>query len=1065
MKRRWNLPDFSMRHPVTVSMAVVTVIGFGLIALQRTSVEFMPPMDFPFLGAFIPYPGATPAQVEQEIAIPAEGEFQTISGLKHMFSNSSSEGCFIGVEFDWGVDMSQALADMRDRIERLRLVMPESADRIFVRHFKLESVPVLMMGLSREGDYDEFIDRVDRDVLPKLQRVDGVANVELMGYEPKSIMVDIDQQAMLAHGVSLYELIMTLNVANVDVGVGELYEGGQKHFVRAEGKMEGIADYAELRLGNGLHLRDVATGGYRSREQDWHMSIDGNRQVFMMITKDSSANAVEVCSRVMDELDRALAHPTLKGTEKHVFFNQGTMIEGALSGLKKSAVIGAGLSIAVLFFFMWRIRPTLIVALSIPASMVAALLFMYASGMSLNMITMMSLIIAVGMVVDNSIVVMENMYRHQELGTEIKESCRRGAAEVGLAVVASTATSVAVFLPVFFMDTGQLSVFTRQFALPVSVAMIASLIIALSVIPLAVSKLRRHKRTPMERLRQWQVRSTASAAMSPIGWVRGAYIAGLRWSVRNRVGAVILLVALIVLTATVPMRKMPFRAVPQLDQRMIEVDIELDPNYDMAAADQIFSEVASMLDARRDELGIKNVLKDYTARGGEIQAFLVQHDDLPAGESYSYTTDEVMDIVWQLLPERAPGARFTVSTGGEERGAGSEQTRISLRLQGDDAETLERMSEVLIAEIERMPGLTDVRKSTERAQQEIRLRVDNILAERAGIDATQVAQTVGFALMGTELSRIKQGGREISVWAQFQEADRRDRANLDNVMLAGQGGEGGEGAGGQLVTLNQLITTSKGVTPQVINRRDGKNFIFITASAARGDFMRAMGALQKLVTDFELPVGYSLGFGDEIANLQEDRNNFGSTLIMSLLLIYVVMAALFESLILPMSILTTVPLAFMGVAWVIFGASLYSNGVAMDTIGFIGCVLMVGVVVNNGIVIVDRINSLRREGMEREAAIMQAGADRLRPVLMTALTTILGSLPLVAPLIFPRIGNPATISLGCAMIGGLTTGTFLTLYVVPLFYTMLDDLQGWFARYCSGVAALFRRRRADKAAL
>ncbi len=1062
-KRRISLPEYAMKHPVTISMIVVSVVSFGLISLQRTPAEFMPPMALPFLGAFIPYFGATPAQVEQEIAIPAEGEFQTLPGLKHMSTNSSSDGCFVGLEFDGGIDMTQALADVRDRIERLRLVLPENADRIFVRHFKLESFPVLMVGLSSHGDYDRFVDLVDRDLLPKLQRVEGVAEVELMGYDQKSIMVDIDQQAMLAHGVSLYEFIMTLTVANVDVGIGQLYDAGRKHYVRAEGKMEGIEDYAGLRLSNGLHVSDVASGGYRAREEEEFQSIDGNRQVFMMITKDSEANTAETCKEVLAQLNSVLATPKFTGTEQHIFFNQGKIIDSSLHGLKEAALVGAGLCILVVFLFLWRIRPTLIVALSIPGSMVVAFLYMYATGMSLNLITMMSLIIAVGMVVDDSIVVIENIYRHQDLGEDRWESARKGATEVALAVVASTATSIAVFTPVFFMKQGQMSIIMKAFATPVAVSLTASLFISLTVIPLAVSRLKYHPRSPMERYRAWreggQEKSRwwigrAFKRIQPIHWIDSIYTVGLRWSIEHRLAAMLVLAGIVAVTIAVPVRNLQLKAVPTVDRRVVNVQIELDPNFDMPKAGAMFNEVEKMLDARRAELGIKHLFKEYSVRGGSVQAFLVQAEDLKPGEDYPYTTEQVRNIVWDLLPERIPGARVTVAEGGggfnmDDDGGG--RGGISLRLRGDDAEQLERYSETLVAELEQLPGLTDVRKNTERAEQEIQLKVDNVLAERAGIDAMQVAQTVGFALMGTELSRIKQGSREIQVWAQFQEKDRRGRSNLDNVMLTG--------SKGSLVTLNQLVTTRKGTTPQTINRRDGKNFVFISAQAAQGDLKSAMQQMSKVVAEFDLPVGYSLDYGDEIMNLQEDQTNFGSTLLMAVLLIYIVMAALFESLVLPLSILTSVPLAFLGVAWMVFLAHLRSSTVAMDTIGFIGCVLMVGVVVKNGIVIVDHVNQLRKEGMARFEAVMLGGSHRLRPVLMTALATILGAAPLMAPLISPRWGSPATISLGCAMIGGLITGTVLTLFVVPLFYTLVDDVQMWFGRYFSGMKALVSRRK------
>ena len=1060
MKKRRSLPELAMSRPVTVSMLVITLIGLGAIAAQRTAVEFMPPMDLPFLGAFIPYLGATPAQVEQEIAIPAEGQFRTLPNLREMYTSSSGDGCFISLNFEWGTDMTDALSEVRDRMERLRLVLPESADRIFVRHFSLSSLPVMQVGLSRKGDHGFFADLVDREVVDKLLRLDGVADVEVFGHDEKMIMIDLDQQAMLAHDVSLYELILKLNTANVDVGVGELNDGETKYQVRTLSPATTIAEYADLNLNRGLRLGDVAQGGYRARDPEMHFSIDGQRNMFLLITKKSEANTVATCAAVIEELDRILELPIMEGTEKHVFFNQGDIITGALNGLKQAAGIGGIMSLLVLFTFLRRIRPTLIVALAIPGSIVAAFVFMFASGMTLNLITMMSMILAIGMVVDNSIVVIENIYRHQEMGKNAYDSARDGASEVSLAIIAATSTTAVVFLPVFYMQNGQMAIFTRQFALPVTVSLVASLVLALTVIPLAVSRLKHYENSPMERYRRWSAVDSGAGttgwcgakkarklvsqvfrSFRPIVWVREGYVRVLGLSMRNRLATTLILAAVVWVTIRWPMANMPFQAIPSIDARIVKVEVEFDPNFDMAMAGDLMDEVDSMLAARREELGIRNILKHYTVRSGELTMFLLQGKDVPRAQSFPYSTEEVVDIVWHLLPESVPGARFTVLTGMEERGAGSSQSRVSLRLEGDDTETLDAYAGRLMAILGTLPELTDMRKSTERAQQEIQLKIDGVLASRAGIEPMRVAQTVGFALMGTELSRIKSGGKEISVWAQFQAEDRKNRANLDNVMI--------RGSTGSMVMLNQLVTSRKADTPRRINRRNGKNFVYVTASTAGPNLANVRYSLRNIVDSFELPTGYSLVLGDELRGLQEDQSNFFSILLLAVVLIFIVMSALFESCLIPLSILTSVPLAFLGVIW-----TMYLTGTPMDTIAFIGCILMVGVVVNNGIVIVDHITNLRRQGLSRFDAIIRSGHDRIRPVLMTALTTILGATPLVAPLVFERIGQPATVSLGCALIGGLTAGTLLTLFVVPLFYTFVDDFQRWIMSYLGSVSRL-----------
>ncbi|PCJ51214.1 MAG: hypothetical protein COA73_18210 [Candidatus Hydrogenedentota bacterium] len=683
MKR--SLPALALARPVTVTMMLITLIGFGAITAVRIPIEFMPPMDLPFLGAFIPYPNATPAQVEQEIAIPAEGEFRTLPNLAEMYTNSSSDGTFISMRFEWGTNMTEAIAEVRDRIERLRLVMPEGADKIFMRHFSLESIPIMQVGLGRKGNYDEFADLVDKEVIPKLLRLDGVADVEVYGYNQKNIMVDLDQQALLSHNVSLYELIMTLDTANVDVGVGQFTEGNTKYHVRAESMLASIEDYDGLLLSNGTRLGDVAKGGFRSRESDFHFAIDGKREMFLIITKESEANTAATCKAVVEELNAIMADPMMIGTQQFIFFNQGDIISGALNGLRKSSLYGGAMALVVLFLFLRRVRPTIIVALAIPGSLVGALVAMYSMGMTLNLITMMSMIIAVGMVVDNAIVVIENIYRYQDMGYDKYESARRGAGEVSMAIIAATTTTVVVFIPVFYVDSGQLSVFMRQFAIPVSVALISSLVLALTVIPLAVSRFSQYENSPMERMRktfgspdEGRRASGMQRVMGVVGFfnpvrqLRKVYMYFLREGMKHRLASFLLLAGIIALTIQVPLKKMGFQQMPSSDRRVVDIDIQLDPNYSMEMADGLFQSIESAIDNRREELGVKHLFKNYSARGGEISIYLLQDKDMPSDfAAFPYSSEEVVNILWHLLPERSPGAEFTISTGGGNRGGGS----------------------------------------------------------------------------------------------------------------------------------------------------------------------------------------------------------------------------------------------------------------------------------------------------------------------------------------------------------------------------------------------------------
>jgi HAE1 family hydrophobic/amphiphilic exporter-1 len=1025
-----NLPKLAMQRPITVAMVVVTVIGLGIITARRTPVDFLPALDLPFLAVFIPYPGATPEQVEQEITIPAEGEFRTLSSLNQLYSQSSGDGATLMFLFDWGTDMPQALADVRDRIERVRLVLPDAASQIWVRHFSSDTLPVMQIGLSRAQTQslfpnplqgDAFAQLARTDLLPRLKRLPDIAEIQLWGGDESAIMIELDQHALSRQQLSIYQLVNTLQESNVDTSVGALIDGRSKYFVRALGQFEGPEDLFNFNIAQGLRLKDVAGFDFRSREVEQRYEIDGEPQLFLLVTKKAGANSVAACQAVLDEIEQTLTTPAYAGVKHYVFFNQGEVILSALNGLRMSGAYGGAMALIVLLLFLRRLRPTVVVSLAIPGSLLVAFIYMYFYGMTLNLISMMSFIIAIGMVIDNSIVVMENIYRYEKLGLSPKESAHRGASEVALAILAATSTTAVVFVPVIFMQNGEMAIFTKNFAVPVTVALGASLLIALTVIPVALGHFRHGKLdTPVVP----RPKPTPSR-FNPGPRMMTAYITALRAATRWRLAALLLLAAVIWVSIEIPLKGMGSQNTPAVDRRQITIEVDFDNNYDLAMADDVFGQLESVLSDRREELGIKHVFKNYSARGGSFTLFLN-----PPGADAPYSSEDVMSILWYLLPERIPGGELEFQSQADTLVTTGGKGQVSIRIMGDDMAVLERYAERFATEMEALPSIIEAKTGIERVQKEIQLHVDEVLADRAGITPAMIAQTVGFALLGTRMPDYIQDGREIPVWTQFREADRKTRANLDNVLVLGETG--------RLIPLNQLVTTKKVDTPRSISRLDGKNYVQVSAHTSSKDMAALQADMQHIAGSFELPPGYSISLGEEFEGLEENLNNFFTSLILAIFLIYIVMSALFESTLLPLSILTSVPLAFIGVVW-----AMYLTHTPLDTVSFIGCILMVGVIVNNGIVIVDHINTLRRTGLERTEAIIQAGRDRIRPVLMTAITTILGALPIA---IGGTPGRDAVVGLGRAMIGGLAAGTLLTLFVVPLFYLFIDDVRTWSLR-------------------
>jgi len=1054
---RFSLPGFAIKRPITVIMAVITVIGLGVIAWHKTPLKFMPEMDFPFVFCFIPYSGATPEQVEREVAIPAEGEFRTISNLDRIRTYSNESGCEIFMRFDWGVDMGLATSEVRDRIERLKLVLPDEIDHILVQRFNSGSIPVLAFGIFREGNEEEFAHIVRTVLRPKMMRLPGVADVEVLTSKPeREILIEFDQNVLRSHNLPVYQVIAQLQAASLNISVGKLVDGETKHYVRVLGELRRPEELAELVVGpHGLRLKDVAKVGFNTREVDWHYEIDGKGGAILLLRKESEANTVATCRAILAELDRVKTDPVFEGADFFIFFDQSAMILTALGNLYTSAKYGGVMAVAVLFLFLRRVRPTLLVALAIPSSLVCAFVFMFFAGMTLNVLTMVSLIVAIGMLVDNSIVVVENIDRHRTLGHGAVESAQRGASEVGLAITASTLTTMVVFVPVAYMESGEMATYTREFAAPMVIALAASLVIALTVTPLATSRMRERKHLRIYAMAQGLTRTGAHVlgrrASAFVGnhaknqhilnGIITTYSKMLDLAMRRRMATFTLIILLLVLTQVTAFRNVGTKEMPKLDLRQVNIDVKLDQNFDIAMADAHFDLIKTEVNKLREELGIKTVFTHYETGGGQIECYLQEVEDCPPGELPPYVTDDALNILWAKLPKNLPGVEITLMV--PEQGDEGDARGITVRFRGDDAATLTQVAEQFKAVMEQIPNLSDVRLDTQRSKEEMQLAIDAPIAEQAGISPWMIARTVDVALRGSRLPYMKQGGREVPVWAQFREEDRKRRDNLDNVAVMGL-------AGG-LVPLNQLVDYERTESPASIRRIDGKNVVNLEANVSTENYTLIQRQLKKVIASFDLPLGYSIELGDEFEQINRNVTNFVRTLIMAIILIYIVMSALFESYVLPLSIMTSVPISFVGVYWMLF-----LTGTSLDTIAFIGCILMVGVVVNNGIVIVDHINTLRRRGMARHEAIVQSGRDRFRPVMMTAITTILGCLPLA---IGSEYGSRVTFqSLGRALIGGLTTGTLLTLFVVPLFYSLIDDARTWFLHFFANLLRLGRAK-------
>lgn len=1052
---KFSLPTYALRRPVTVFMLVLAVLTLGAVVWPRIPREFMIDMDFPVLRCSIPYPSASPEQVERDIAVPAEGRFRTVPGLRHIQSQCSSSGCSVEMLFDWGADMSQALSDVRDRVERLRADLPDDVDQIFVTRSGSDTQPLLYFTIFSEGEDRDLAHWVHTQLKPRLARLEGVAEVDVWGADPGTVYVEFDQDALSAAKLSLYDVIQRLRKDNVDLVAGRLYEGNSVHPVRVLSDVTSLEALRDTVVGpNGLQLKYVATVSWAGPVVGFRNTIDGRKGVFVRILKNSDANTIETCAAVKAELERLRIDPAARNMDVFIFEDQSRDMLAAIDMLTTAGLNGGALALLILYVFVRRLRATLVVAVSVPISTLIGLIAMYFTGMSLNAVTLAAMIICLGMLVDNSIVVMENVLRYRELGYGPWESARLGADEVSLAITTATLTTGVVFFPVFYIDTGELSIYMRQFALPVTVALGASLIVSLTLIPLVLGRL-----TARTRERAGHAKPVPDAARLPAGahvfrhvWERaagllprisvvGAYQRGLNWLLHRRLVAVAGLAVLIAVTAWIPFQRVGARTLPRVDVRMVQVNVSFDQTYDWSMAERVFDAIESVLDRQRIDLGIRNVHVSAGSSGGRIRAYLVEPEHSQGERTAHYTTEDVRNILEAQLPRLIPGGEVHIKLVETDTGGGS---TVTLQMRGEDAALLKQYATRFVQLASDLPNVNDVMLDSERETDEIQLVVDEIMAARSGVSPFTIAQTVDFALRGTRLFYLKQDDKEVPVMAGFGEEDRRTVGDLDNVAVLSDSGD--------LVPLAGLVTRVKADTPRTIRRVDGRNVIAILVDVDTPNLSVVKSDLDELIGAFHLPGGYDIVEGQRLAQLEVNAENYTIALILAIILIYVVMGALFESYLLPLSILTSVPLAFVGVYW-----AMYLADIPVDVISMIGGILMCGIVVNNGIVLVDHINRQRNRG-ESLAAVVSACGDRFRPVMMTSLTTILACFPLA---LGSHVADVGLSSVGWTLIGGLTSGTALTLFVVPVFYTIVEDVRKWLLRYAASIAALFHRPVAE----
>ncbi len=1002
-----SIAEFSIRRPITTIMCFVSLAVVGLIASFRLPLEALPDISAPFLFVQVPYTGSTPEEVERNIIRPTEEALATMTGIKRMRSSATSEGASIFIEFtDWDRDIAIAASDARERIDAIRSDLPDDLQRYNVFKWSSSDDPVLKVRLASATDLTGAYDMLDREFKRRIERIPGVARVNISGAPPNEVEIAISPDRLTAHNLSINELSDRLRTLNFSISAGQIDDNGQRVRIQPVGEITDLQELRDLVIDNkGLRLGDIAEIRLKPTRMNYGRRLDGNPAVGLDIFKERSANLVEVSRAALAEVEAIRKQPSMRDVQIKVIDNQGKMVTSSLLELAEAGAVGLLLSITVLFFFLRHWPSTLMVTLAIPICFVITLGFMYFAGVTLNILTMMGLLLAVGMLVDNAVVVVESIYQERErMPDQPRLASIIGTRNVAIALSAGTLCHCIVFVPNLFGETNNISIFMSQIAITISVSLLASWLVAVSLIPMLSARMQTPK----------LVHSNSGV----IARLQRRYATLLQWTLEHR-GWSVFGIVMVILISLVPMK------LTKIDMFGGEGGHEVFIGYNWKGAytfGQMSEEVARVeryLDDHREELHITQVYSWYSEQEGSstIVTFDTEHaKNMPA----------VQEALRKGLP-RSARADYVVGNSGDGGGGGNNQVQV--QLVGDSTKMLQEIGEEVVPLLAQRKELRDVRIDNGEKGSELSIHVDRERAAAFGFNAEQVASFVGLALRGAPLREFRRGDSEVPVWVRFAGAEQSSPEDLASYTV--------RTGDGRSVPLLSLVDVAIKPSATQIGRTNRQTTLTIKANLAeKVTVPDGRKAMEETLKPMSFPAGYTFSFdGGDYGDDNEAMAQMMFNLVIALVMIYVVMAAVFESLLFPAAIMSGVLFSIFGVFWLF-----WITGTSFGIMSFIGILVLMGVVVNNGIVMIEHINNLRRRGMGRTQALVEGSRERLRPIMMTMGTAILAMIP-ISMTDTQLLGNgPPYYPMARAIAGGLAFSTVVSLLFLPTIYAMLDDM-------------------------
>jgi HAE1 family hydrophobic/amphiphilic exporter-1 len=1000
----------ALSRPVTTVMMALAVLAVGLISSRLLRLEAMPDINFPGMRVVIPYAGSTPEEMELLVVRPVEEALATLSGIEEIKASAQSDQAQFDIKFSWDRDINAAEFDVRTKLDSIRPNLPAGADRMLMFAFSPSDQAIVVIRISSDEDLTDQYDMLEKYLQRPIERIDGVARVELQGVQPREVRILIDPTRMATYGIDVRKLREQLESSNFSVSAGEITENNSRFTVRPIGEFRSLEDVRGLIIAPGVRLGDIAQVELVSPELPIGRHMDGKKAVGIDVYKATQANVIDVADRVIAAVNAAKNLPQFQGIQVLVVGNQADSIRDSLRELRNAGLIGAVLSFFMLLFFLRHLPTTAIVSLAVPASLLVTLGAMYFLGLTINILTMMGMLLAIGMLVDNSVVITESIFRHRQLhpGKPL-EATLAGVKEVGVATLAGTFSTVIVFLPLVFGEKNEMSIFLVHVAVPICVAMLASLLIAQTLIPMLAARM-----SPPPPV----------AAGSWFGKLQDRYARSLDWALSHKWWMALITVLIVV--SPVPLFALKLAKVdpfPQEASRILMIAYHLEGSYPMERVEQAVHRMDAYIMANKERFDVDTFYSLWQNDSAYTRLYLTPKDKAKVPAT------EVMKRVMADMPEiiiGKPSFTFDDSAGGT--------TTFSLQLSGESTDRLADISREVAQRLSSVPGLEAVRSEAGTGEQEVQVVVNRDRAAQLGLTTQDVAMTVAGAMRGDRLPELRTSERELTMRLAFRESDRQSVEDLARVpvMLPD----------GSRTDLGAVADFQVKPSDREIKRVNRRTTVVVNANLAKGVTMdEARKRVEPIMKDYPLPAGYSWQFGRGLEDNDKAMQVMSQNILLAVVMIFLVMASLFESALYPLSIITSIVFAIVGSIWF-----LALTGTTITMMAMIGFMVLIGVVVNIGIVLIAHVIHLREAGMPRREAILQAGRDRLRPIMMTVLTTLLGLTPLAigdAQVGGAGDGSPAYYPMARAIIGGLAFSAAISLLIVPMFYVWFDDLNLW----------------------